>query len=318
MKTTIFSFILLLTCLLGYGQDKASVSQKRAAPETYCDDYITEVKASLERLANNACKTVKKTIECTDRKSGLKVHVILVVQPTSDACKPSTTIDEVSEPASRGAAPDFSVEILQEPCSRGGISYTAFIPGYDVMDKKIAFEYSWLADGKPAGKERTIQCVQAKEIMLKVTNKATGQGIKKKILQESKASYKMFGFKKTACFGSCPVYEVTIDNSGHAIWNGKSNVKQEGRWEATIEKATLDRIKDQVFKLEYFDMNNHYPIEGQVADAAHTITYVRIGDMEKTIDHVLGGPDNLETFEGILENIIENASWTKVKDDPQK
>lgn len=287
---------------------------------TYCDDHISQAKANLEKSANNTCKSIKRTITCQDRRSGLDVHVTIVVQPTNKkGCPNSVSIveDMNAEPLSRGARPDFAVEIMQEACSRGGSTITAFVPGDDGMSKKKSYAYNWFDGNKLISTDRTVECVNKDNISLKVTQIATGQFVKHTIsldaspTDDGRKPYKMAGFEKTACYGSCPVYKVAFNSDGKVTWKGIANTEKMGDWEAEMDERMKAGIKDATFKYGYFDLYNKYPIEGEIADASRTITYVRVGDMEKSVTHTAEGPDNLVEFENTLKKIIDNLEWKR-------
>ena len=129
MKTRFFlnqllSVIAILCCV----NLSTTIAQKNKMVDkqqgiTYCDEYISETKSVLEKKANTTCRTAKETIPCNDKKTGLPVHVTMVIQPTEKGCpnyvKVATSIAE--EPMSRGTSKNrFSVEVIQEPRAVGG------------------------------------------------------------------------------------------------------------------------------------------------------------------------------------------------------
>ncbi len=127
--------------------------------------------------------------------------------------------------------------------------------------------------------------------------------------------YQLAGFQKTACYGKCPVYQVKFYSDNTATWHGKMNVERMGWHEAKVDKEQIKAIKDKAFEIGYFDFYGEYPLEYKVADLPSTITYIRVGDMEKTIKNTHDGPDKLTEFEQYLESLIENLDWKAMEKD---
>ncbi|MEO1258048.1 MAG: DUF6438 domain-containing protein [Bacteroidota bacterium] len=123
--------------------------------------------------------------------------------------------------------------------------------------------------------------------------------------------YQTVGYKKTACFGKCPVYEVKFFTNNTATWNGKMNVDRMGLYEARLEGKMIRSIRDKAHELGFFDLHPEYPIEHKVADLPSTITYVRIGDTEKIVKNTHEGPEKLAAFEAYIESIINKLNWQK-------
>ncbi len=127
--------------------------------------------------------------------------------------------------------------------------------------------------------------------------------------------YQTVGFKKTACFGKCPVYEVKFFTNNTATWHGKMNVDRKGHYEAKLGENAIKNIREKAAEVHYFDFYNEYPVEHKVADLPSTITFLRIGDIVKTVKNTHEGPAKLAEFEAYLENIINSLDWKAVAND---
>ena len=121
--------------------------------------------------------------------------------------------------------------------------------------------------------------------------------------------YYAVGYKKTACFGKCPVYEVKIYSDNTATWHGKMHVDRMGWHEARLIKVTANDIKNKADEMGYLDFYDEYPVEHKVADLPSTITYLRYGDMIKSVKNTLEGPKKLKEFEAYLEGVINDLDW---------
>ncbi len=122
-------------------------------------------------------------------------------------------------------------------------------------------------------------------------------------------AYQVVGYQKTACFGKCPVYQVKFFSDGEVTWYGQHNVERKGWYEARVEKVVLTAIRDKAHAAKYWDFSNVYPTGQKVADLPSTVTYIRAGDMEKSIVNTHQAPPELEAFEDYLEGIINGLDW---------
>jgi hypothetical protein len=121
--------------------------------------------------------------------------------------------------------------------------------------------------------------------------------------------YQVVGFQKTACFGKCPAYQVKIYNDGKATWYGQLNVERLGWHEAMVSKEVLAAIKQKVSEIRYLDFAHQYPTNNRVADLPSTVTYIRIGDIEKSVVNTYQAPTELDVFEDYLEGIVMGLAW---------
>ena len=122
-------------------------------------------------------------------------------------------------------------------------------------------------------------------------------------------AYQVVGYQKTACFGKCPVYQVKFFSDGTVTWFGQHNVERKGWFETRVENATLKSIRDKAQAVMFWDFLAEYPHGHKVADLPSTVTYIRAGDMEKTVVNTHQGPLELEALEDFIEGIINVLEW---------
>ncbi|MBK8565101.1 MAG: hypothetical protein IPN76_17625 [Saprospiraceae bacterium] len=140
-------------------------------------------------------------------------------------------------------------------------------------------------------------------------------GGSKPIEMPKEKAHQVVGFQKTACFGKCPAYQVKFYNDGKATWYGQFNVERMGWHEATVSKDVLTAIKQKVSEIRYLDFAQQYPTNNRVADLPSTVTYIRIGDIEKMVVNTYQAPAELEAFEEYLEGIINGLAWKRSQKD---
>ncbi|CAM1372637.1 DUF6438 domain-containing protein [Tenacibaculum xiamenense] len=96
------------------------------------------------------------------------------------------------------------------------------------------------------------------------------EAIDKAIAEEEKV---LISLSKTACFGDCPVYELTIDKEGNLTYNGIQYVKEEGVKTFKLEDNELKTLKDKLAKKDFNSFNDVYD-DPEIMDLASTyITY---------------------------------------------
>lgn len=127
--------------------------------------------------------------------------------------------------------------------------------------------------------------------------------------EPKKDAYQVVGYQKTACFGKCPVYQVKFYSDGKVTWFGQHNVERLGWHEAKATDALLKEIRDKAHAVNYWDFAGVYPEGQRVADLPSTVTYIRTGDMEKSVVNTYQGPAELEAFEQYLESVINKLDW---------
>jgi Domain of unknown function (DUF6438) len=123
--------------------------------------------------------------------------------------------------------------------------------------------------------------------------------------------------ERTPCFGSCPVYQVSISRSGTVRFVGKQHVTREGEATAEIPAARVDSLLRELEAGGYFGFADAYvmssPACGQYAtDSPTVITSVSAGGRTKTIRHDFGcdgAPEELGRLERRIDEVASTAGW---------
>ncbi len=99
--------------------------------------------------------------------------------------------------------------------------------------------------------------------------------------------------KKYGCFGTCPIYDLTIQSDGKVIFEGKKYTKTKEKAESKIDK---EKIKQLIFEIEeanFFSFDNVYNYDSKncpelVTDNPTIILTIKLNEKEKTINHDWG------------------------------
>lgn len=119
--------------------------------------------------------------------------------------------------------------------------------------------------------------------------------------------------ERTACFGTCPVYSLTIRGDGTVVYEGKDFVKVKGKAETTISQEQVEQLVSEFEKVDYFSLNDSYT-ERTITDAPTVTTSITIDGKTKTIEHYRGdenAPEALTQLENKIDEIVDSEQWIK-------
>jgi hypothetical protein len=117
--------------------------------------------------------------------------------------------------------------------------------------------------------------------------------------------------ERTACFGFCPVYTLTIYGNGTVIYEGEEFVTTKGRVETTINQEKITQLISEFEAVDYFSLNDGY-VEHTITCAQTVITSITIDGKTKTIEHYhgdLNAPEQLTELENKIDQIVNSKQW---------
>jgi hypothetical protein len=124
--------------------------------------------------------------------------------------------------------------------------------------------------------------------------------------------------ERTACFGSCPVYTLSVSPSGEVTYEGKAHVRVLGAATAQIPKQGVDALLSELEKAGYFSFASRYasaePTCGRYAvDLPTVITSATLDGRTKRIEHDYGcgaAPGALVVLERRIDEGLGSGRWT--------
>jgi hypothetical protein len=127
-------------------------------------------------------------------------------------------------------------------------------------------------------------------------------------------------FKKTACFGRCPTYDVLVKTNGDVLYNGISNVEREGLHKAKLEVRQIAGLLKAASASDFYSLEDRYPVDDAmfIPDLPNTITYLKQGDLAKKVYNNNEAPEKLIELEKNLEELFNSLEYTPVKAAPKK
>ena len=135
------------------------------------------------------------------------------------------------------------------------------------------------------------------------------------------SSVTVITLQRTECFGTCPVYKLTIFADGTVLYEGSKYVKKKGKAKSRISRAKLEDLIEEFDNIYYFNLNDAY-IPGSkgcpqsATDMPSAITSLMRRGRTKTVNHYHGcrGLDTLELLTQLEDKIDEAVNvvrWIK-------
>lgn len=114
--------------------------------------------------------------------------------------------------------------------------------------------------------------------------------------------------ERTACFGMCPTYTMTIYSDGFVEYNGIRAVDKIGKYTRTITQVEMDSIVNQAREIKFLEMEDEYD-DKMVMDLPSATTTVVIDGTKKSVMRRYGHPKRILTLEVLFDNIMNRGSW---------
>jgi hypothetical protein len=124
--------------------------------------------------------------------------------------------------------------------------------------------------------------------------------------------------ERTACFGSCPVYTISVSREGEVRYEGKAHVRRAGAATGRIPRKQVDALLAELDRAGYFNFADEYtpsrPACGRAAtDLPTVITSAALPGRSKRVTHYYGCssvPGALTVLEQRIDAVLGSAQWT--------
>lgn len=119
------------------------------------------------------------------------------------------------------------------------------------------------------------------------------------------------------CFGTCPVYRVTLDRGGRVRFEGRRFVADTGISFGDVPAARVDSLFAELEAAGYFDLADSYSAGDQACqryatDLPTVTTELRLGHRRKRIEHDRGcadAPPILAALETRIDEVAGVQRW---------
>ena len=113
--------------------------------------------------------------------------------------------------------------------------------------------------------------------------------------------------ERTACYGTCPVYKVTIYEDGKVLYNGEQFVENKGEHDFRISPAKVKDLINEFYEIDYFSLHNEYT--ANITDLPTTITSIKIAGQAKRVSNYYGAPEKLRELEDMIDEVTNSQRW---------
>jgi len=116
-------------------------------------------------------------------------------------------------------------------------------------------------------------------------------------------------FEADACFGTCPVFTISVLADGTAYYDAQMYNDQEGKFKTIIEKTRLDSLKRLIELGNILALKDNYSIP--VTDhPTYTLSVQYSNGRQKTIrDYGPSGPDELKEIYHFIFSLRKTQTW---------
>lgn len=146
------------------------------------------------------------------------------------------------------------------------------------------------------------------DLSKKVKNKVPPKDSLKK--KQGSSEKQLFArHRRTACFGKCPQYQLSIQKDGMATLKAERDTEMDtGTYSGKIPEKEIQRIKETAEAIGFFEMEKKYDDPG-VTDLPSRISYLAFDGKEHEVMNRYQGPERLKKLEDIFEEIVEDTEW---------
>jgi hypothetical protein len=121
------------------------------------------------------------------------------------------------------------------------------------------------------------------------------------------------------CFGTCPVYKVSLEGSGAVLFEGRRFVADSGVSTSSVPAERIDSLVTTITAAGFFDFADRYAAgepdcERYATDLPSAIIEVRAGGREKRVEHdhgCMGAPPALSTLEALIDSVAGVSQWLR-------
>lgn len=128
----------------------------------------------------------------------------------------------------------------------------------------------------------------------------------------------IISLERTPCFGSCPVYTISVSSSGLVSYEGKANVRRLGKATGQLPIQKIEALLVELERAGYFTFANRYALSEPTCrrystDSPSAISSATFRGRTKRIEHDYGCggvPGALTLLEKRIDEVLGSERWT--------
>ena len=115
--------------------------------------------------------------------------------------------------------------------------------------------------------------------------------------------------ERTQCFGSCPVYTVTIDAKGQVVFEGTQFVATQGQQTDTVPTSSVAALLATARRIGFFELQDAY--RAPISDLPTTFVTVTANGRTKRVEDYFGAPPGLKELEKQIDATARTDRWIR-------
>ena len=119
--------------------------------------------------------------------------------------------------------------------------------------------------------------------------------------------------ERRGCFGTCPIYKVTLTDSNTAYYHGERFAQFLGTYTATYDPAEFRRMARLLIKDRVLETVHRPLYYADLEVAALRITYWRDSSITRTFEGHLTDIQNVAMATWRVDSIVARLAWTNIK-----
>jgi hypothetical protein len=127
--------------------------------------------------------------------------------------------------------------------------------------------------------------------------------------------------ERTACYGTCPIYKITISGDGSVVFEGRRFVKKTGTAKAAISQQQVRELLAEFEEIKFFDLRSQYAeredgCKEWWTDMPSAITSISSNGKSKSVKHYYGCQGlkvltELQRLEHAIDLAVDSAQWIR-------
>lgn len=126
--------------------------------------------------------------------------------------------------------------------------------------------------------------------------------------------------KRTACYGTCPVYTVSVKANGVVEFEGHEYVSFKGFQTDSLPKERVAQIEKELIKVKFLKMKSHLDSGSwgcfiSATDSSHIIIEGIVKNRKKAVSTYLGCEsrqvDEVISLANYIDQVIGTSKWVK-------
>jgi Domain of unknown function (DUF6438) len=131
-------------------------------------------------------------------------------------------------------------------------------------------------------------------------------------VEEYGAQITSISLERGACFGSCPIYKVTLRSDGTATYDGERFVDRIGEYQAQIDLNDYSRLAGFVERAGFLEWNDEYVNENITDLPNYYLTVVADGATKTVHQYGVDEPPDFWVIAALVDFLADRTDWTSV------